>query len=245
MKIGLFIPCYIDQFYPQVGVAALGFLRKYGLEVEYPLDQTCCGQPLANSGMKKEAEKYAFRFGKVFAGYDYVVCPSGSCVLHVREHFPEVPGIPLDQSVYSKTYEFVEFIQNVLKPDKIMANFPHKVALVHGCHGLRGLRLESSSELKIQAFSKNLDLLRQVKGIRLLSYEREDECCGFGGSFSVFEEAVSSRMGLDKLNFIAASGTEYVTGNDMSCLMHLEGLAKREKLDLKFMHIAEILNLSE
>lgn len=244
MKIGLFIPCYIDQFYPGVGIAVLRFLEKLGLDVEYPSDQTCCGQPLANSGMKKEAEKYAVKYRKVFSEYDFVVCPSGSCVHHVRDHYPDYPGTQADDPVLSKTYEFIEFIHDVMKIDKLHAKFPHKVAVVHGCHGLRGLRLESSSELKIPAFSKNMDLLRQVTGIELLPYEREDECCGFGGSFSVFEEAVSARMGLDKLRFIAAAGAEYITGNDMSCLMHLEGLARRERMGLKFIHIAEILNSS-
>ncbi|MBR9999964.1 MAG: (Fe-S)-binding protein [Cyclobacteriaceae bacterium] len=242
MRVGLFIPCYIDQFYPQVGKAVYRFLKKLNLDLEYPMDQTCCGQPLANSGMRKESEKYAVKFWKLFSGFDYVVCPSASCVLHVREHFPDLPEDGMEGSFRGKTLEFVEFIHDILRLEKIEASFPHKVALIHGCHGLRGLRLESSSELNVSYFSKNMELLRQVRGIRMVTYDREDECCGFGGSFSVFEETVSVRMGLDKLKSLTACGAEYVTGNDMSCLMHLEGLSHRQHLGLKFIHIAEILN---
>ncbi len=244
MKIGLFIPCYIDQFYPQVGISVYQFLKKQHLHLEYPVKQTCCGQPLANSGMKKEAEKYAVKFQKLFSGYDYVVSPSGSCVLHVREHFSNLIDTSENGSVRTKTYEFVEFLYDILKLEKIEAAFPHKVALIHSCHGLRGLRLEVSSELGLPYFSKNIELLDQVQGIEIMPYGQEDECCGFGGTFAVYEETLSVQMGLDKLNAILASGAEYVTGNDMSCLMHLQGLSRRENFGLKFVHIAEILNHS-
>jgi len=242
MKIGLFIPCYIDQFYPQVGIAVYRFLKKLDLDLDYPMEQTCCGQPLSNSGMEKEADKYAVRFQHVFSRYDYVVGPSGSCVLHVRDHFSNLPETFQNESVRKKTYEFIEFLHDVLKLKRIEAGFPHRVALIHGCHGLRGLRLEASSELKIPYFSKNIKFLKQVQGIDLINYKQEDECCGFGGTFSIFEETLSAKMGLDKLKAIQERGAEYVTGNDMSCLMHLEGLSRRENFGLKFIHIAEILN---
>jgi L-lactate dehydrogenase complex protein LldE len=241
MKVGLFIPCYIDQFYPRVAISVHQFLKNQNLELDYPMDQTCCGQPLANSGMKIEAEKYADKFQNIFSRYDYVVCPSASCVFHVRNHYDNLPESGQAGSIGSKTFEFVEFLHDVLEIKHLNTSFPHKVALIHSCHGLRGLRLEVSSELKIPYYSKNLNLLKQIKGIKLISYPMEDECCGFGGTFSVFEETLSVQMGLDKLQAILATGAEYVTGNDMSCLMHLEGLAKRNKLDLKFLHIAEIL----
>lgn len=244
MKIGLFIPCYIDQFYPQVGIAVYQFLKKLDLQLDYPLNQTCCGQPLANSGMEKAAAKYGEKFNQLFKDYDYVVCPSGSCVLHVRQHYYQLPAPGIHGSVRGKTYEFIEFLHDILKITKTEAIFPHRVALIHSCHGLRGLRLEAASELKIPYFSKNLQLLEQVKGLELISYEREDECCGFGGTFSVFEETLSVKMGLDKLDYIVKSGAEYVAGNDMSCLMHLEGLSRRQNFRLKFIHIAEILNHS-
>lgn len=242
MKIGLFIPCYIDQFYPRVGIAVYEFLRRYNLSIDYPSGQTCCGQPIANSGMRLESLKYAKRFQEIFSGYDYVVSPSGSCVLHVREHSPDFSGSGNDFPVRKKTFEFVEFLNDVLHIDGINARFPHKVALLHGCHSLRGLRLETSSELGSERYSKNLKLLKQVKELEMISYEKEDECCGFGGTFSLFEERLSVRMGRDKLNALVEGGAEYVTGNDMSCMMHLEGLAKREKIGIKFVHIAEILN---
>ena len=119
MKVGLFIPCYIDQFYPQVGIAVFQFLKKRHIEVDYPLAQTCCGQPLANSGMARESEKYANRFNELFSKYDYVVCPSGSCVLHVRKHFPQIFENQKTFSVASITYEFVEFLHDILKLDSI------------------------------------------------------------------------------------------------------------------------------
>jgi len=242
MKIALFIPCYIDQFFPAVGVSVYQFLKKRNLSLYYPIEQTCCGQPLANSGMKKEAEKYSVKFQKLFSDYDYIVSPSGSCVLHVRDHFTDLQGSDKGQSVRSKTYEFVEFLHDILLVDKIEAGFPYKVALIHSCHGLRGLRLEKSSELMVDNFSKNVKLLQMVEGIEIIPYAQEDECCGFGGTFSVFEETLSVQMGMDKLKSILDGGAEYVTGNDMSCLMHLEGLSRRGNLGLKFVHIAEILN---
>jgi L-lactate dehydrogenase complex protein LldE len=242
MKIGLFIPCYIDMFYPSVGISVYRFLKKLDLDLDYPVDQTCCGQPLANSGMRKLSEKYAIRFQRVFSEYDYIVGPSGSCVLHVRDHYTDQADPDQSGSLKRKIFEFVEFLHDVLKLKRIEAGFPHKVAFIHSCHGLRGLRLETSSELKRPSFSKNMKFLNQVQGIDLISYQYEDECCGFGGTFSVFEEALSVKMGMDKLKAILNSGAEYVTGNDMSCLMHLEGLSRREKMGLKFIHIAEILN---
>lgn len=242
MRIGLFIPCYIDLFYPRVGIAVYEFLKRQNLSIDYPPEQTCCGQPIANSGMKQESGKYARRFQKLFAGYDYVVSPSGSCVLHVRKHFNGLSDSGDTMSVSRKTFEFVEFLNDILMIDQIKARFPHKVALVHGCHGLRGLRIESASELGIKRYSKNIKFLKQVKGIEIIPYEKEDECCGFGGTFSVFEERLSVRMGMDKLKALEDGGAEYVTSNDMSCMMHLEGLAKRKKVGIKFIHIAEILN---
>ncbi len=245
MKVGLFIPCYIDQFYPEVGIATYKLLRGLSLTVEYPMDQICCGQPLANSGIHHHAKKYEVRYKKVFSGYDYIICPSGSCTLHVRDHFRDTGHDPEFSDIRKRTYELTEFLHDIIELKSIEARFPYKVALMKSCHGLRGLRLGLSSELHGTPFSKPESILRLVKDIEIVNFERDDECCGFGGTFSVFEEAVSVKMGKDKLNYLIKSGAEVVTGNDVSCFMHIDGLARKQgNAGLRFMHIAEILNQS-
>lgn len=237
MKIGLFIPCYIDQFYPQVGIATLTILERLGLDVEYPLDQTCCGQPMANAGYEKYSKGAGELFVKNFSPYDYIVSPSGSCVMHLKEHL----GIEDEHNIHHKTFELCEFLTDIIKVKSVEAYFPHKVGLHASCHGLRGLRLGKASELNIPDFNKPKSLLEKVKGIQLIELNRVDECCGFGGTFSVTEEAVSVRMGEDRIEDHLSHGAEVITGADMSCLMHLEGLIRRQKKNIKVMHIAEIL----
>ncbi|SDC55053.1 L-lactate dehydrogenase complex protein LldE [Algoriphagus faecimaris] len=241
-NIGLFIPCYIDQFYPQVGIACLELLEKLDCQVSYPLNQTCCGQPLANSGYERDTEGSSLHFIQLFKDFDYIVAPTGSCVLHVKEHFPE--GIRQSrefQNMRNKIFELSEFLTDVLKAD-IRGKFPFRVGYHSSCHGLRGLKLGKASELNTSFFSKPQQLLTQLEGLQWVDLEREDECCGFGGTFATSEEAISVRMGKDRLQDHIQNQVEIVTGGDVSCLMHLEGLAKRQNQPLKFMHIAEILN---
>jgi L-lactate dehydrogenase complex protein LldE len=243
MKVALFVPCYIDAFFPEVGVASLELLERLGVEVAYPLDQTCCGQPMANSGCEEDAAGTEALFVENFAGYDYVVGPSGSCVHHVRDHLTAIPQTDRVLAVRRNTYELVEFIHDVLKVREFpWAEFPHRVGLHVGCATLRGLREASISEVKQAPFSKPLALLSAVKGIQFVEPKRPDECCGFGGTFSVFEEPVSARMGQDKVNDHASAGAEVIVSPDMSCLMHQKGVAERLGLDVRFMHIAEVLN---
>jgi L-lactate dehydrogenase complex protein LldE len=242
LKIGLFIPCYVDQLYPQVGVATLELLEKLGCTVIFPLNQTCCGQPMANSGFEHLTDSCNTLFYNSFEQCDYVVSPSGSCVLHIRDHL-KVEAKPTESKVLrKKVYELVEFITDVLKVDCIEAEFPHKVGLHQGCHGQRGLYLSQMSELNAPAFSKPETLLRKVKGLNLIELDRKDECCGFGGTFCVSEEAVSAKMGKDRVADHVRHEAEYITGSDMSCLLHLEGILKRSKSTVKVKHIAEILN---
>jgi len=243
MNVALFVPCYIDAFFPEVGVASLELLERLGVEVAYPLDQTCCGQPMANSGCEEDAAGTEALFVENFAGYDYVVGPSGSCVHHVRDHLTAIPQTDRVLAVRRNTYELVEFIHDVLKVREFpWAEFPHRVGLHVGCATLRGLREASISEVKQAPFSKPLALLSAVKGIQFVEPKRPDECCGFGGTFSVFEEPVSARMGQDKVNDHASAGAEVIVSPDMSCLMHQKGVAERLGLDVRFMHIAEVLN---
>ncbi|MEN7549258.1 (Fe-S)-binding protein [Rapidithrix thailandica] len=241
-KVGLFIPCYIDQFYPNIAIATLKLLEKFDLEVGYPLEQTCCGQPMANSGFEEASLDAAQLFIRNFQEFDYIVAPSGSCVLHVKEHYNLLPGSEAVTKVRENTFELCEFLVDVLKVDHLKARFPFKVGYHSSCHGQRGLCLSQSSELNAPGFSKPKQLLQMVDGLELVELNRPDECCGFGGTFAVSEEAVSVRMGKDRIQDHLEQGAEVLTGGDASCLMHLEGLIKRKQLPLKVKHIAEILN---
>jgi L-lactate dehydrogenase complex protein LldE len=242
MRIGLFIPCYIDQFFPAAGIAALHLLQRYAGAVVYPAGQTCCGQPWANAGLEGNTAGLARHFARLFGEFDYVVSPSSSCVHHVRDHYAHMEQTEAMRHVRTHCYELTDFLTEVLHIDRVKARFPHRVALHPGCHGLRGLRNGRASELMIPPFSRAAGLLSSVEDLQLVGIERPDECCGFGGTFSVKEEAVSAAMGHDKLRSVMNSGAEYVTATDMSCLMHLDGLARREGLPVRCLHIAEILN---
>ncbi len=242
MKVGLFIPCYIDQFYPQVGLATVDLLEQFGCEVVYPEAQTCCGQPMANTGCVEDAKPLAHHYYNLFQEFEYVVCPSGSCTSMVRNHyanyFPDNPGF---SQFKNKTYELCEFLTDVLKVDSINRSFPHRVGIHQSCHGLRELRMGKSSELVTGSFNKVRQLLELMDGIEFTELKRPDECCGFGGTFSITEEAVSCMMAEDRIQDHEQAETEIMTATDMSCLMHLGGVISRQKKDLKIMHVAEIL----
>lgn len=243
MRIGLFVPCYVDAFEPEVGIATLELLERFGLDVEYPYDQTCCGQPMTNTGCHQEAAATEALFVKNFSGFDYVVAPSGSCVHQVREHLTAIPQTEEVRKVRESTYELVEFLHDVLKVEALpWAHFPHKVAYHANCNALRGIGHARPSELNLPYFSKPLNLLQKVEGVELVNLARPDECCGFGGTFSVFEPAVSAKMGYDKVADQKRAGAEYVVSADSSCLMHQKGCAERLGLPLKYIHIAQVLN---
>lgn len=242
MKIGLFVPCYIDQFYPRAGIATYNLLTRLGLDVDFPTAQTCCGQPVANAGFEDYGKDALRLFADNFHRYDYIVAPSGSCVLHVKEHVSHSTEPSRALKVRESVFELCEFLTDIIQVDEVGATFPHKVGLHAGCHGLRGLRLARASELNAPDFNKPRRLLQKVKDIQLIDLTRSDECCGFGGTFSVTEEAISTRMGEDRIEDHLAHGAEFITSTDMSCLMHLEGLARRRKERVKFVHIAEILD---
>jgi len=242
MKIALFIPCYIDQFYPQVGIATYQLLTKLGCQVDFPLNQTCCGQPMANSGFSELTKGCDQNFVRNFKGFDYIVAPSGSCVLHVKEHLKDDQNPSEAQKIRDNIFELTEFLIDILRVKNLQSTFPYRVGMHNSCHGQRGLHLSSMSELMDSTFSKPEQLLKQVKGLQLLKPVRPDECCGFGGTFCVFEEAVSVKMGKDRIAEHAENEVEYITAGDVSCLMHLEGILKRQNSKVKTIHIAEILN---
>lgn len=241
MNVGLFIPCYVNQFYPQVGIATLQLLERLGCTVSYPVNQTCCGQPMANSGYEHLSGSCNNLFVKNFAGFDYIVCPSGSCTLHVKHHL-HADEEDKAAAIRSNVYELTEFLTDVLKIEKLDARFPHRVSLHQSCHGQRGLHTSQMSELVAPPFSKPLQLLKMVDGLQQVNIDRVDECCGFGGTFCVIEESVSAKMGKDRIADHTKNNTEFITGIDMSCLMHLEGILKRQKSKIQVKHIAEILN---
>ena len=243
MKIGLFVPCYVDALYPEVGVSTLRLLRSIGLDVDYPERQTCCGQPMGNAGFEHMARPLAKKFDELFRGYDYVVAPSASCAAYVRCFHPNLLGKKAEEcEAVGKTKDLVEFLHDIIKVKSLPARFPHKVSVHNSCHGVRELGLSSPSERNIPTFNKIIDLLKLVEGIEVVEPERPDECCGFGGMFAVEEKAVSARMGIEKVRRHIDTGAEYVTGPDSSCLMHMQGIAQKQGLGIKFIHIAQILS---
>ena len=241
MKVGLFIPCYVNSLFPEVGVAAYKLLKHLDVDVDYPLNQTCCGQPMANAGFENKALPLAKRYEEMFQQYDYVVTPSASCTAFVRLNYPRLLKGTHPCLTANKTMDICEFLHDILKVTTLPGKFPHKVSLHNSCHGVRELNLSSASELNIPAYSKIKDLLSLVEGITVLEPDHVDECCGFGGMFSVEEPEVSVRMGTDKINNHIATGAEYITGPDSSCLMHMQGIARRTGKSIKFIHVVEIL----
>jgi L-lactate dehydrogenase complex protein LldE len=225
-----------------VGIATLQLLEKLQCEVLYPLNQTCCGQPMANSGFASMSKGCNENFIMNFTGCDYVVAPSGSCVLHVKEHLASPQAPFAARHIREHIYELVAFLTDVLRIDTIDASFPYTVGLHNSCHGQRGLHLSSMTERVTPVFSKPVQLLNMVKGLQLRSPDRSDECCGFGGTFCVFEEAVSVKMGKDRIHEHELNEVDYITGGDVSCLMHLEGILRRKGSSIQVIHIAGILN---
>jgi L-lactate dehydrogenase complex protein LldE len=242
LKVALFVPCYVDQLYPRVAEATVRLLRRLGCEVVFPEEQTCCGQPMANAGFAGAAVPLARRHLEVFTGFDHVVCPSGSCTSMVRNHYGGLVGDdPRLARVRASTFELCEFLTDVLKVGALRGRYARRVGLHRSCHGLRELRLGSGSERVVPAHDKVAALLGGLDGLELVSLTRSDECCGFGGTFAVVEEAVSCLMGRDRVADHSRAGAEVVTGTDVSCLMHMEGLSRRAGGTLEFRHVAELL----
>ena len=235
MKVSLFIPCLTDQFFPRVGVNLVKILRKVGATVDYPMEQTCCGQPAFNSGYHEEAIELAQRFVQVFHTAEYIVSPSGSCTSMVKIFYPEILQDDVLQEVLSevtsKAYEFSDFLVNVLGVKNLGARFPHKVTYHDACHLLRELKVKEAPR----------ELLRHVADIEFVEMANSEDCCGFGGTFSVKFPEISTAMADDKANAIAQSGVEYVVANDSSCLMQIGGYLSRKGIPVKPLHLAELL----
>jgi len=225
MKIALHVPCYINELFPEVAKKTALILRYFKLNVEIPKNQTCCGQPFINSGTPTTLPQ---EFNEIFKNYDYIVSPSSSCTSTIRSQNLEVS---------KKMFELVEFLNDILKVKDLAKN--HKPIILHNsCHSLRHLFEATPSELNIPYFSK----IKKVLGCKV--YEaKKDECCGFGGVFSLKEGFISYIMGKDKLNDLLDNDVKekIITGVDMSCLMHLKGIAEKENINVEFKHISEII----
>ena len=241
MQVALFIPCYVNAVFPEVGMASLHLLQQLGVDVVYPKGQTCCGQPMGNAGFEQEARHLAEHFHQIFGQYDYVVGPSASCVSFVRDHYDSL--LPDHACEAQKgVYEICEFVHDIIRPTRLNVSFPHKVSIQNSCHGVRLLGLSSPSEKNVPYYNKLRDLLSLVDDIEIVEPERRDECCGFGGMFAFEEHAVSGQMGRDKVMRHVNTGAEYIVGADCSCLMHQNGIIAREKLNIKTLHMAQILS---
>jgi len=234
MRVSLFIPCLVDQFYPETGMAMLAVLRRLEIDVEYNPAQTCCGQPAMNTGYRHEAREVAERWLKIFDRSEYIVGPSGSCVSMVRNLFAELwpEGMPDDyRQLCERTYEFTEFLVHKAQIVDVGARFGHKVTYHDSCHLLRELKIKEEPRL----------LLRKVKGLELIEMNESDTCCGFGGTFAVKYPDISTEMVDRKVDNILKAGVDYVAANDSSCLMQIDGYMRRKKSKVKSIHIAEIL----
>ena len=231
--VGLFIPCYIDQFYPQIGEATARLLTQFGVSIEYPEKQTCCGQPAFNSGYWEEARRVIHQFCDAFEKYRWIVCPSASCTAMARVFFGHVDSDERIVQTGSRVFELTEFLVNVLGVTDTGASFPHKVTMHSGCHGRRELGL----------VEQPLTLLKNVRRLEYCELPNVEECCGFGGTFSVKMPLVSLAMGQTKVDNIKKSGADVVASVDISCLMHVDGMLRRnpETKHIRAMHIAEVL----
>ncbi len=244
-RVALFVPCYVDQFAPQVGFATLQVLRRVGVVAKFPRDQTCCGQPMANAGFVAEARPVASHFASVFEGFDYIVCPSGSCTAMVRHTYRDLLGETAAAVVGARTYELCEFLFDIVGVTRMAGRFPHRVGLHRSCHGLRALRLGACSERVEPPRDVIASLLVGIDGLQLVEPTRADECCGFGGTFSIDEAGVSAMMGRDRLRDHGDTGAEIIASIDMSCLLHLDSLRRRDGGNIRVMHVAEILAACE
>ena len=232
-KVALFIPCYIDQFYPSIGKATVELLEQVGIKADFPDTQTCCGQPAFNSGYWNEARKVIRGFRDAFDGYDWIVTPSSSCAAMARVFFKQADPSPESAEVGSKVFELTEFLVNVLGKTDFGARYPHKVTVHIGCHGRRELGIIESP----------FRLLQNVQEMEYVELPYFDECCGFGGTFSVKMAGTSIKMGRRKAEKILETGADAVVTPDISCMMHVGGIMQRDPTmkHVKILHIAELL----
>jgi L-lactate dehydrogenase complex protein LldE len=242
MRVALMVTCVNDAMFPETGKAVVTLLRRLGVEVDFPAAQTCCAQPMVNTGYLDEAVPVVRTFVDAFAGYDAIVTPSGSCAGSARHQHGIVAKRSGDAGLVKavaetspKTYELTEFLVDVLGVTDVGAYFPHRVTYHPTCHSLRMLGVGDRPR----------QLLEQVRGIRLTDLPAAEECCGFGGTFAVKNADTSIAMGADKARHVRESGAEVLVAGDNSCLMHIGGVLSRQRSGVRVMHLAEILASTE
>ncbi len=235
MKVQLFIPCFIDQLYPQTAFNMVKVLEKACCEVAYNSNQTCCGQPAFNAGFINDAREVAEKFLNDFDTVDYIVAPSASCVGFVRNYYPKLfentASHHKGKDIGKWVYEFTEFLTDVLKMEHFGASLHAKATYHDSCAALRECTIKEGPR----------KLLAKVKGLELVEMADNETCCGFGGTFSVKFEPISVGMADQKVKNALATGAEYIISTDMSCLMQLNGYIKAKELPLKTMHVADVL----
>src|ERR1700722_13028726 len=235
MRIALFIPCFVDQLLPEVGLDMVRVLRRLSYDVDFPQEQTCCGQPGFNSGYWNDAKPLAERFVSIFSPAEIIVCPSGSCTTMVRNFYPQLlADSPLREKaleVGRKVFEFSEFLIKVAKATDVGASFPHRVTYHDACHALRELGLKQEPR----------ELLLHVRGLELVEMPYSEECCGFGGTFATKFSMISSAMGDNKIRNAEMSAAQYLTSTDPSCLMHIDGILRRRNSPVRVISLAGIL----
>ncbi|HZD77212.1 MAG TPA: (Fe-S)-binding protein [Acidobacteriaceae bacterium] len=238
MRIALFITCYNDTLFPRTGQAVVRVLERLGHTVEFPLEQTCCGQMHFNTGYRPEAYPMAKRFVEIFAGAEAVCIPSSSCVAMIREYYPALAHENKDMEMTTaverllpRVFEFSELLVDRLGVTDVGAYFPHRVTYHASCHGLRNLHLGD----------KPLQLLRAVRGLDLVPLDCVEQCCGFGGTFAVKNADVSAAMLTEKIVAVQNTRAEVCTACDNSCLMHMQGMLHRQFAGVRTLHIAEVL----
>jgi L-lactate dehydrogenase complex protein LldE len=235
MRVALFATCVTDTFYPSTAKAVVRLLERLGCAVDFPLGQTCCGQMHFNTGYPEPAAELAGHYTEIFAGYDAVVAPSGSCAGMVREIHPTLVEQADLPPFTVHTYELTEFLVDVLKVTDVGAYFPHRVTYHPTCHSLRMLGVGD----------RPIRLLSAVRGLRLTELPEAETCCGFGGTFAVKNSDTSLAMLSDKMRAVIGTGAELVTAGDNSCLMHIGGGLSRLRAGTRALHIAEILASTE
>jgi L-lactate dehydrogenase complex protein LldE len=235
MNVHIFIPCFVDQLYPETAFNMVKVLEKVGCTVNYNANQTCCGQPAFNAGFWEESKAVCNKFLEDFKDAEYVVAPSASCVGFVRNYYSKLfDNSSVHNNVLklgSKTFEFAEFMVKVLGVDNVNASLEGKATYHDSCAGLRECKIKKEPR----------QLLDKVKGLELVEMNDVETCCGFGGTFAVKFEAISIAMADQKVNHALATGAEYLISTDMSCLMHLDGYIRKKGYNLKTMHIADVL----
>jgi L-lactate dehydrogenase complex protein LldE len=242
MKVALMVTCINDTLFPETGKAVVRLLRRLGVDVDFPEQQSCCGQPMVNTGYLDEAVPVVRNFTRAFAGYDAVVTPSGSCAGSVRHQHGIVARRSGDAALERatgelspRTYELSEFLVDVLGVVDVGAYFPHTVTYHPTCHSLRMLGVGDRPER----------LLRAVRGLRLVDLPDADQCCGFGGTFAVKNSDTSVAMGSDKARHVVTTGAEVLVAGDNSCLMHVGGLLSRQRSGIRVLHLADVLASTE